>query len=88
MTPRAHLVLRLAGLFVLLAVTAWPARRGLSTRPHATTTTTAAHLAVTTAARLEVDVVRGREQVESVGGVAAGGDEESIEPPSDTDATH
>lgn len=55
MSPRAHLGLRLSGLLLLLAVAVWPrSRRDHHDRAVLGVATTA-HLAVTTAARLETD---------------------------------
>ena len=55
MSARAHLGLRLSGLLLLLAVTVWPRSRGEHHDRAALGVATPAHLAVTTAARLEVD---------------------------------
>ncbi|OJY29574.1 MAG: hypothetical protein BGO98_47910 [Myxococcales bacterium 68-20] len=55
MSARAHLGLRLSGLLLLLAVTVWPRSRGEHHDRAVAGVATPAHLAVTTAARLEVD---------------------------------
>lgn len=55
MSARAHLGLRLSGLLLLLAVTLWPRSRGAHHDREIADTTTPAHLAVTTATRLEID---------------------------------
>jgi hypothetical protein len=61
MSSRAHLGLRLAGLFVLLAVAVWPRSRDGHHDRAALGVASPAHLATTTAARLQIDEApRGR----------------------------
>jgi hypothetical protein len=55
MSSRTHLGLRLSGLLLLLAVTAWPRSRGDHRDRAALGVATQAHFAVTTAARRDVD---------------------------------
>jgi hypothetical protein len=52
MSWRTHLGLRLSGLLLLLIVAVWPRSRSVT---HGRAVSAAAHLAVTTAARLDVD---------------------------------
>lgn len=55
MSRREHLGLRLSGLVLLLAAAVWPGSRREHHDRAALGVATAAHLAVTTAARLHVD---------------------------------